>query len=50
MEKVPKQQYVEIWPIPFQNDNRIKAQLENTDNILVALQPKFTLHHTVYPI
>ena len=50
MEKSQKQQYVEIRYIPFQNDDPINAQLENTGKILVALQPKYPLHYVVYPI
>ena len=49
-EKGPKQQYVEIWTIPFQNGDPINAQLENTGNVLIALQPTPTLHYVVYPI
>ena len=30
MEKWTNQQYVEIRPIPFHNDDPINAQLENT--------------------
>ena len=30
IEKVLKQQYVDIWPIPFQNDDPINDQLYNT--------------------
>ena len=37
MEKVPKPQYVDIWPRPFQNDDPINDQIDNTVNILVAL-------------
>ena len=40
IEKVPKKQSVEVWPTPFHNDDPINSQLENTGNVLVALQPK----------
>ena len=36
MQKVLKQQYVEIQPIPFNNDDPINSQLENTGKSLVA--------------
>ena len=39
MEKWPKQQYVVIIPITFQNDDPIHDHLDNTGKILVALQP-----------
>ena len=35
MEKVSKQKYVEIWPIPFHNDDPINDQLDNTGKTLV---------------
>ena len=44
IEKVLNQKYVDIQPIPFQNDDPISSQLENTGNIIVALQPKSPLH------
>ena len=44
MAKGPKQQSVEIQPIPFNNYDPINDQLETTDNILVGLQPKSPLH------
>ena len=50
MEKVPKQQPVEFWYTPFQNDDTLNDQLENTGNILVALKPSHSLHSVVYPI
>ena len=50
IEKGQKQQYVDIWPIPFQNDNSINAQLEYTGKILVVLKPTSPLHYVVYPI
>ena len=50
MEKVPNQQYVEIRPIPFHNENPINYQLDNTGNVLVVLQPTSPWHHIVYPI
>ena len=49
-EKGPKQQYVEIRPIPFQNDDPINYQLHKTGKILVALHPKYPLHSAVYII
>ena len=52
MEKVPKKKSFEIQPIPFQNDDPINYQLENTGKTLVALQPKpkSPLHYVVCPI
>ena len=50
IEKVPKQQYIDIQPILFQNDDPINAQLDNTGNILVTLQPYYPFHYVVYPI
>ena len=47
MEKVPKQKYVDIWPTPFQNNDHIGAQIENTGKMLVPLQPKSLLHSVV---
>ena len=38
MEKVPKQQSIEIWHIPVKNDDTINAQIDNTGKISVALQ------------
>ena len=37
MEKGPKQQYVEVWAVPFNNDDPISDQLEKKGKILVAL-------------
>ena len=50
IEKLPKEQSVDIWPIPFQNDDPINSHLENKGKILVSLKPKFLLHSVVYPI
>ena len=54
IEEGPKQQYVEIWPIPFQNilstDDLINYYIENTGKILVALQHTPPLHSFVYQI
>ena len=50
MEKVPKQQYVEIGPILFHNYDPINAHIMNTGKILVALKPKSPLYYVVYPI
>ena len=47
VEKGPKQQYVEIQTIPFNNNDPINTQLENTGKYLVELQPKFPLHYVV---
>ena len=47
MEKLTKHQYVEIQPIPFQNDYPINAQLENTGKTLVALKPTLPLYSIV---
>ena len=49
MEKLSKQQYVDIWPIPS-NDDPINAQIDNTRNISVTLHPKTVLHSVLYPI
>ena len=50
MEKGTKKQSVKICPTPFQNDDPINYQLENTGKISVALQPKYPLNSVVYPI
>ena len=50
MEKVTKQQYVDICTIPFQNDDPINTQIVNTGNIPVPLHPKNALHSVIYPI
>ena len=50
MLKVPKQEPVENWVIPFHNDDPRNAQLENTGKISVLLQPTCPLHSVVYPI
>ena len=50
IEKGPKQQSVKIWPIPFQNNDPINYQLENTGTILASLEPTYPLHCVVYPI
>ena len=47
-EKGPKQKFVEIFPIPFHNNDPINDQLENIGKFLVALQPKYPLHSVVY--
>ena len=47
MDNVPNQQYVDIWLIPFQKDDPINDQLENTGKILVLLQPTYTLNSVV---
>ena len=47
IEKVQKKKYVDILPIPFQNDDFINDQLENTGKILVTLQPEPPLHSVV---
>ena len=41
---------MDMWPIPFHNDDPINAQLDNTGKIIVALQPTPPLHSFVYPI
>ena len=46
-EKGPKQQYVDIRPLPFQNDDPINAHIDKTGKSLVALQPKSPLHSVV---
>ena len=46
----PKQQYVKIWPTPFQNGDPINAKLENTGKCLGELQPTYPLHSIVYQI
>ena len=45
-----KEKYVDIRPIPFENDDSINAQLDNTGKSLVALQTKYSLHYVVYLI
>ena len=50
MEKVPKQQYVEIWSILFQNCDPINAKLDNTGKILAALQTTSPFNFIVNPI
>ena len=50
MEKGPKQQYVEIWTVPFHNYDPINAQVENTGKNLVVSQPTYPLYSVVYPI
>ena len=50
MEKGPKLKYVDIRPIPFQNDDPIKYQLENTGKFLFALKPTPQIYSFVYPI
>ena len=50
MDKVPKGEYFEIWPIPFQNYDTINAHLDNTAKISVALQTTSPLYSVVYPI
>ena len=37
MEKVPKQQYNEVRPITFQNDDSMNAQINNTGKIVAGL-------------
>ena len=49
-EKGTNQQYFEIQNIPFQNDDPINDQLDNTGKFLVALEPTSPLHSFVYPI
>ena len=49
MEKVSKQQYVDIWPIPS-NDDPINAQIDNTRKVSVQLYPKTPLYSVLYPI
>ena len=50
MERIPKQQSVEIRPIPFQNIDFINYHLNSKGEIVVALQPKSPLNYVVYPI
>ena len=45
-----KQQSIDICPIPFQNGDTIKYQIDNKGNVLVALQPTYPLHYILYPI
>ena len=47
MEKGPKQQSVDIWPITFHKDNPIYAHLDNTGKSLFALHPTSPLHSVV---
>ena len=37
IENGPRQQYIETQPIPFQNDDPINDQIDNTGKVLVAL-------------
>ena len=50
LEKVPKQQYIDSWSLPLQNDSPIKSHIDNTGNIPVPLHPKNALHSIPYPI
>ena len=50
MYKGKNQQYVEIQPSPFHNDDPINDHLDITGKSLSALQPKYQLHYVVYPI
>ena len=50
IEKIPKQKFVEIWPVQFHNDNPINYQLDNTGNVLVVLQLTSPLNPVAYPI
>ena len=50
MEKGPNQQYVDIRPITFHNDDHMNVQIEKTDKHLASLQPKSLLHSIVYLI
>ena len=50
MEKGPKQQYVDIRPITFQNEYYINNHLDNTGMFLVVSQPTSQLYSVVYPI
>ena len=50
MDKVPQQQSVDIWPIPFQNYNTISDQHGITGKSFAAFQPKYPLQYVVYPI
>ena len=36
MKKVHKQQLIDIWPIPFQNDDPNNTQIDNIGNISVT--------------
>ena len=47
MEKLQNQQYVEIRPIPFYNDDPINSHIENTVKNLVALKPTSPLQYVV---
>ena len=48
MEKGPKQPYIDIIHIHFQNDNHINDLLDNKGKHLVALEPNTKLHSVVY--
>ena len=50
IENGPKQQYADVMYIPFQNDNHINVQLDNTSKRVVSLQPNYLLHYVVYPV
>ena len=47
MEKGPKQQYNEIRPITFQNNDSMNAQINNTGKIVAALQPTSQLYYVL---
>ena len=47
MEKLPRNNSVEIHPIPFQKNIILNDQLDNTGKSLVELQPKLPLHYVV---
>ena len=49
-DKVTKQKSIEIFLLPFQNDDTINAQLDTHSQNVVVLQPKSPLHYIVYPI
>ena len=44
MYKGLKQQFIEIHPTTFQNNDNINAEIDNTGNVIVALQTKPPLY------
>ena len=47
-DKLPKQQYIDIQNIPFQNVDPINSHPENTYKCLVVLKPKLLCNSIIY--
>ena len=45
-----EQKYVDIWPIPFEYDDSINYQIENTRKHFSSLQTISPLHTVVSPM